>query len=327
MQGEATESPLISIVIPVYNGSRYLKEAIDSALDQSYRNREIIVVNDGSRDDGKTEDVAHSYRDKIRYFTKPNGGVASALNMGITKASGEYISWLSHDDAFTRMKLENQVAFLNALPPDRRKEVVLYSHFLLMDEDSKVYGRYTVPKVPPEMVYQALLCEMVFRSPFRRRKFGINGCTTLVPRAAFDKVGYFDEQLRTTQDYDMWFRMNRYYDFLLADDYLLKSRIHGEQGIRVMKDVAFIEVGQLFFRALGYYDPKVPRFDLELPKVALALRMSPRKKKAYSRARELLRAYEMKKGDLAYVMLAKTWNPAFTRGRRLADKLGEEKTC
>ncbi len=68
-----TFNPLVSIVIPVYNGSNYLREAIDSALAQIYRNIEVLVINDGSRDDGKTEAVALSYGDRIRYFAKENG--------------------------------------------------------------------------------------------------------------------------------------------------------------------------------------------------------------------------------------------------------------
>ena len=76
-------SPKISIVIPAYNASNYLSEAIDSALAQTYPNVEIIVVNDGSKDDGATRAVALSYGDKIRYFEKENGGSSSALNMGI----------------------------------------------------------------------------------------------------------------------------------------------------------------------------------------------------------------------------------------------------
>ena len=90
--------PLVSIVIPVYNGSNFVREAIDSALAQTYDNVEIIVVNDGSTDEGKTREIALSYGDKIRYFEKPNGGVSSALNMGISNMQGQYFSWLSHDD-------------------------------------------------------------------------------------------------------------------------------------------------------------------------------------------------------------------------------------
>ena len=75
--------PLVSIIIPVYNGSNYLAQAIDSALAQTYTPIEIIVVNDGSRDDGATEEVALGYGDRITYVRKENGGSSSALNEGI----------------------------------------------------------------------------------------------------------------------------------------------------------------------------------------------------------------------------------------------------
>ena len=101
----------VSIIIPVYNGERYLKEAIDSALAQTYSNLEVIVINDGSVD--RTEDIALSYGNKIRYFSKKNGGVASALNLGISVMQGEYFSWLSHDDIYLEDKIEKQMEILN----------------------------------------------------------------------------------------------------------------------------------------------------------------------------------------------------------------------
>ena len=111
--------PNISIVIPAYNASNYLAEAIDSALAQTYPNVEIIVVNDGSRDDGATERVALSYGNRIRYFCKENGGSSSAINMGIANMTGEWFSWLSHDDLYVPEKLEKQVAYINGLGVDR----------------------------------------------------------------------------------------------------------------------------------------------------------------------------------------------------------------
>ena len=104
--------PKVSIVIPVYNGSNYLANAIDCALSQTYQNTEIIVVNDGSTDGGATEQVAMSYGDRIRYFSKPNGGVSSALNYGIANMTGEYFSWLSHDDAYSPDKVKCSVDLL-----------------------------------------------------------------------------------------------------------------------------------------------------------------------------------------------------------------------
>ena len=101
------KKPLVSIVIPVFNGENYLKDAIDSAINQTYSNCEIIVVNDGSSD--ATEKIAKSYGKKIRYYKKENGGVSTALNLGLEKMTGDYFSWLSHDDLYKR---DNQERFL-----------------------------------------------------------------------------------------------------------------------------------------------------------------------------------------------------------------------
>ena len=99
-QTETAFQPKVSIIIPVYNGAEFMREAIDSALAQTYPHIEVIVVNDGSRDDGATREIALSYGDRIRYFEKENGGVSSALNLGIRNMTGDYFSWLSHDDAY-----------------------------------------------------------------------------------------------------------------------------------------------------------------------------------------------------------------------------------
>jgi hypothetical protein len=105
-------TPKVSIIIPVYNGSNFLREAIDSALAQTYENIEILVINDGSKDNGKTEEIALSYGEKIHYFSKENGGVSSALNMAIKEMTGEYFSWLSHDDLYYEDKVKRQIETL-----------------------------------------------------------------------------------------------------------------------------------------------------------------------------------------------------------------------
>ena len=128
-----TYFPLVSIIIPVYNGANYMREAIDSALAQTYKNIEIIVVNDGSKDNGKTEEIALSYGDQIHYFSKENGGCASALNVGIKNMKGEYFSWLSHDDLYYPSKIEHQINILNELD---NKDTIIYGGYELIDEKS-----------------------------------------------------------------------------------------------------------------------------------------------------------------------------------------------
>ncbi len=215
--------PLVSIIIPVYNGSNYLERAIRSAINQTYPNIEIIVVNDGSDDNGRTRDVALGFGDRIFYFEKENGGVSSAFNYGISKMKGEYFSWLSHDDEYYPYKIEKQIEYLRNLV---NKKIILYSQVITIDSNSKSItkkGRATIPVVKPEKV---LFYILTYR-PF------INGNTVLIPRTCFKEVGMFDESLRTSQDYDLWFRLALKYDFHLINEKLVKSRIHSEQGSKL----------------------------------------------------------------------------------------------
>src|SRR4051812_20505544 len=104
-----TSNPLVSIIVPVYNGANYVGEAIQSALAQTYPNIEVLVVDDGSTDGGATRAVIDSFGDRIRSISQPNGGVASALNTGITHMRGSFFSWLSHDDLYRPEKVSRQV--------------------------------------------------------------------------------------------------------------------------------------------------------------------------------------------------------------------------
>ena len=134
----------VSIVIPVFNGADYLREAIDSALAQTYQNAEIIIINDGSNDNGATENIALSYGDRIRYFSKENGGVASALNLAIKKMTGEYFSWLSHDDLYFANKVEAQIKALDQM---QDKRVVLYSDFGVFYNNPDKLSEVKLPSV------------------------------------------------------------------------------------------------------------------------------------------------------------------------------------
>lgn len=212
--------PKVSIIIPVYNGSDYMRDAIDSALAQTYKNTEILVINDGSKDDGATEQIALSYGDRIRYFSKPNGGVASALNYGIEKMTGEYFSWLSHDDMYFETKLEEQ---LDILRNRTEKDILFYSDYLLVNENVE-----TITEVKFDH-------EMLEKKPLYGILRGcIHGCSLLIPRHAFEVCGVFNETLRTTQDYDLWFRMMRKFRFRHMPSLLVKSRWHEKQGSKVI---------------------------------------------------------------------------------------------
>lgn len=233
-------NPRVTILIPVYNGSNYLSQAIDSALAQTYKNIEVLVVNDGSSDNGATEEIASSYGDRIKYISKPNGGVASALNLGVKCMSGEYFSWLSHDDLYVPEKIEQQIRALSNMTDDR---AILYSDYSVFATDPEQCVPMRMKGVIPQYFRHWLTVENA-----------LHGCTLLIPKIAFSECGEFNETLRTTQDYDLWFRMAERFNFCHLPQLLVKARSHVEQGSIAMADIARNEANTLlsgFVRSLS----------------------------------------------------------------------------
>ena len=204
----------VSIIIPVYNGANYMREAIDSAIAQTYENKEIIVVNDGSNDNGQTSEIAKSYGDKIIYIEKENGGVSTALNIGIKKSTGDYISWLSHDDLYYPEKIKKQIEELD----NYDDHTIIYSDYDVIDGNGVKY----------DTVYldHKTLIEKPDYAIFRG---AISGTTLLIPKKAFDEYGLFDEELRCVQDYLKWFEMAQSYKFVHISEVLGAARVHGRQ--------------------------------------------------------------------------------------------------
>lgn len=221
-------NPKVSIVIPVYNGSNFMGEAIDSALAQTYKNIEIIVVNDGSTDGEATEKIAKSYGDKIRYFLKENGGVATALNFGIAKMTGQYFSWLSHDDMYQKTKIEDQISLLKEID----KDVVVACNARVLYPSGIKKNEY-IDKDTFEFIDIFLSTSAVT---------GVNGCSLLIPKKALIENNGFNINLPVTQDYDLWFRIKDKYSFVLLEKNLVISRRHEEQD-SVKKQKLDLEAG------------------------------------------------------------------------------------
>ena len=203
----------MSVVIPVYNGANFLRDAIASALAQTWPEVEVIVVDDGSDDKGATIRVAESFGDRIRLISIEHGGVSAALNAGIGVMSGDLFAWLSHDDVYHPDKLRRQIAALDGHEDD----AIAYSDYELVGPDLGRIKQKILPDVPPAGFRLWLMAESA-----------LHGCTVLVPRSCFDGE-LFDERLATTQDYDMWFRLARDHRFVRVPEVLLKYRIHGRQ--------------------------------------------------------------------------------------------------
>jgi glycosyltransferase involved in cell wall biosynthesis len=207
---------LVSIVIPVYNGANYLREAIDSALAQTYPNAEIIVVNDGSTDEGRTAEIARSYGHRIRYIEKTNGGVATALNRGIREMRGEFFSWFSHDDVYYPEKIARQIA---SFSDTEDVNTILHCNYDIIDQASQIVGRGAIDNFALNNAVLSIVGTYV------------NGCSMLVPGTAFEVAGLFNESLTNSQDNELWVRMvMNGYRLRYVPDILIKSRKHAEQG-------------------------------------------------------------------------------------------------
>ncbi len=229
--------PKVSIVIPVFNGADYLDQAIHSALAQTYEKTEILVINDGSSDGGATERIAERFGNQIRYFSKPNGGVGSALNYAIREMSGEYFSWLSHDDLYAETKLEQEMERLSFVAEANRARTIIYSDYAVFSSDPAISTPVLLSGVPPEQFRLWLTMENA-----------LHGCTLIIPKAAFAECGVFDESLRTTQDYELWFRLAATYRFIHLPQVLVKARSHHEQGSVRMASTASAEINALLSR-------------------------------------------------------------------------------
>lgn len=228
---------LVSIVIPAYNASLYLTQAIESALAQTYQAVEVIVINDGSTDDGTTRKIGMSYGDRIRYYEKENGGCASALNYGIQVMSGEWFSWLSHDDLYMPEKIEKLIALIEKfnLNPE---SIVLGCNDLIMNpqgETTRNFFNNSTGILSPEKAFGETLNVKT-----------INGCGLLIPKAILDRVGGFRTDYKHLLDREMWMRiaLNRY-SYCFDEKPLVISRVHNQQITVKGKDSLYQEESRL----------------------------------------------------------------------------------
>ena len=203
----------VSIIIPVYNGEKYIYSAIQSALKQKYKSFEVIVVNDGSTD--STHDICKQI-DGITYIMKYNGGTGSALNAGIRHSKGEWIKWLSADDILDVMALEKMMTY-----PKLDKDVIYYTHYDYIDEDGHITGEFHEPDRNDKSIEE-------LKQDMMGNFFG-NGSTSLIHKDIFKKIGMFDE-MKHSEDYEYWLRaLSNDVRLELMDCYTLQYRIHDEQ--------------------------------------------------------------------------------------------------
>ena len=213
----------VSVVVPTYNSARFLGKALQSVLDQSFQDWELIVVDDGSTDN--TREVVAAFQDRrIRYVYQENRGAAAALNAGVRSARGAYIAFLGADDRWMPEKLALQVAQLDSLPLNVG---MVYSDLHLYSlEDETVLGPFLEGRKPPRgrVLSHLLDTDGSFIHP----------CSSLIRREVFDRVGLFDEGLKTHEDWDLWVRIAGVYEIEALD---IPLGVYGRRPSQLTKDV------------------------------------------------------------------------------------------
>jgi len=217
-----TKKPLVSVIIPCYNGEKFIGEAIESVLNQTYQNFEIIIVDDGSTDGSRSVIKPFLNDPRIKLVEHgQNRGIPAARNTGIKMSKGEFIAFLDQDDLWLPEKLERQIAVFEHSPPDVG---LVFSNINTINSKGIVKEYLSERHVPlhiNELSQQEVL-KALFLHNF------IPMITVLVRRACFDTVGLLDESLRGgSDDYDFCLRLAAKYKIKYLNIPLALHRIHG----------------------------------------------------------------------------------------------------
>ena len=232
--------PQVSVIIPVYNGEKYIEEALESAFAQTFQDFEVIVINDGSTD--ATEERLAKYQDRIVYVKQENRGLAATRGVGVEKARGEFIAFLDADDIWLPTKLERQVEFAHAHP----EYGIVTTDALNFEGDclitSSLKDWY---QVSSGWVLERLL-------------FGnwISASAAMIRRECFDKVSTFDVPPPAFgEDWLMWMQIAAYYPIFFIDKVLVRRRLHPESMSSQGGEIQF----QCLLRNLEILREKIPQ--------------------------------------------------------------------
>jgi glycosyltransferase involved in cell wall biosynthesis len=203
------QKPKVSIVIPAYNVGKYLPDTLESVWHQTFTDFEVILVDDGSTDNTK-EWVSQIKNPRFKFISQTNQGASAARNRGILASQGEYIAFLDADDLWAPTKLETHVSFLEQNP-----EVGLVCSWTAMiNAQGQPTGRLLKP-VADGNVYRKLLVQNTIDCP-----------STVIRRRCFDRVGLFNTSIRYNEDWEMWIRIAKFYQFSVIKEPLVYYRQH-----------------------------------------------------------------------------------------------------
>jgi len=209
-------NPVINVIIPSFNSARFVVQAVQSALNQTYSPVEIIVIDDGSNDN--TRVVLGPFFDRIRYIYQSNAGLSKARNRGIKEARGDLIAFLDADDQWLPEKLTKQWNYLKANPAVGLIHTDMYQLYEPGGTQSYVY--FGKERFSGSYYSELFWCNRITIS------------SVMVTRSCLDRIGLFDEEILgpTTQDFDLWMRIARYYPLAYVNEPLVVYRRHSTSG-------------------------------------------------------------------------------------------------
>lgn len=229
MRHDAEKAPIVSVVLTSLNGATrgYLREAIESVLSQTYRNFDLIIVDDGSTDG--TGNLCREYKDpRIRYYYQENKGLGAARNAGIEQSIGELVCFLDDDDVWFPEKLEKQVAFFNSCPDPLIGMV--YTSLELIDETGRKCGHQA--NIADGQIYKRLLYGNIVDAP----------SSVMIKRQVFDEVGRFKQELFSSEDYEMWLRLSKVFHVYSLGEDLVKYRVHANKMSRNYRKMEYFRL-------------------------------------------------------------------------------------
>jgi glycosyltransferase involved in cell wall biosynthesis len=230
----------VSVVIPTFNRENYIGRAIESVLNQTYSDYEIIVIDDGSTD--QTKQKVLEYGDSIHYIYQENQGPSAARNKGIQLAQGEYIAFLDSDDCFLPQKLERQLAFIDK-HPDCKFQYSWYNHIKVGKKIEKVRTPWICKDL--EHLQYALY----------KRQFTIRTSTVLVAKECFTNELLFNNKYLYSQDWDMWLRLaNYYYGYCIEEPLAEYYSDHGDNRSSRKVNIYHQEIKDSILELYGWDD-------------------------------------------------------------------------
>jgi glycosyltransferase involved in cell wall biosynthesis len=227
-------TPLVSVIVPAYNAEKTILETVQSVLQQTFSEFELIVINDGSTD-GTLEVLATVGDPRLAVFSYENGGLATARNRGVERSSGEFITFIDADDLWTPEKIESQVAALqqSMRSESGKKAGVAYSWTRSMDAGGELFYDGNADTFAGDVYAQLLRCNFIS-----------SGSNIMLTRQAIAATGVFDDGLRYCEDWEYYLRLAREWPFVVVPQYqVLYRQTRGSLSSNVLKmEAAYVQV-------------------------------------------------------------------------------------